>query len=140
MYELGKQFRNEGIDADHNPEFTTCEFYQAYANLDSLFEMTEDMLQGKHNVLHLYRSQTESVSNASHATIVEMAKSVTGSSTVPYKMSNEETVSLSFKKPFRKINIMEALEEKIGAPLPDLDSMLRDLNRFDAPIILSCSC
>lgn len=48
MYELGKQFRNEGIDADHNPEFTTCEFYQAYANLDSLFEMTEDMLQGKH--------------------------------------------------------------------------------------------
>lgn len=48
VYELGKQFRNEGIDADHNPEFTTCEFYQAYANLDSLFEMTEDMLQGKH--------------------------------------------------------------------------------------------
>ncbi|KAF9383426.1 hypothetical protein CPC16_008920 [Podila verticillata] len=97
VYELGKQFRNEGIDADHNPEFTTCEFYQAYANLDSLFEMTEDMLQ-------------------------EMAKSVTGSSTVPYKMSNEETVNLSFKKPFRKINIMETLEEKIGAPLPDLDN------------------
>ncbi|KAF9377453.1 hypothetical protein CPB97_010194 [Podila verticillata] len=97
VYELGKQFRNEGIDADHNPEFTTCEFYQAYANLDSLFEMTEDMLQ-------------------------EMAKSVTGSSTVPYKMSNDETVNLSFKKPFRKINIMETLEEKIGAPFPDLDN------------------
>lgn len=47
MYELGKQFRNEGIDADHNPEFTTCEFYQAYANLDNLFQMTEDMLRGK---------------------------------------------------------------------------------------------
>lgn len=140
MYELGKQFRNEGIDADHNPEFTTCEFYQAYANLDSLFEMTEDMLQGKHNVLHLYRLQTESVSNASHTIIVEMAKSVTGSSTVPYKMSNDETVNLSFKKPFRKINIMETLEEKIGAPFPDLDSMLRDIHRFDAPIILSRFC
>lgn len=139
MYELGKQFRNEGIDADHNPEFTTCEFYQAYANLDSLFEMTEDMLQGKHEVLHLCRSLTESISNASHAIIVEMAKSVTGSSTVPYKMSNEETVNLSFKKPFRKINIMEALEEKIGAPLPDLDSMSPDLSRYDAPIILSSS-
>ncbi|KAG0363168.1 hypothetical protein BG005_002683 [Podila minutissima] len=97
VYELGKQFRNEGIDADHNPEFTTCEFYQAYANLDSLFEMTEDMLQ-------------------------EMAKGVTGSSTVPYKISNEETVNLSFKKPFRKINIMETLEEKLGTPLPDLDN------------------
>ena len=46
VYELGKQFRNEGIDADHNPEFTTCEFYQAYTNLDGLFEITEDMLQG----------------------------------------------------------------------------------------------
>ena len=46
VYELGKQFRNEGIDADHNPEFTTCEFYQAYSNLEGLFEMTEDMLRG----------------------------------------------------------------------------------------------
>lgn len=47
MYEIGKQFRNEGVDADHNPEFTTCEFYQSYANLETLFEMTEDMLQGR---------------------------------------------------------------------------------------------
>lgn len=55
-----------------------------------------------------------------------MAKNVTGSFTVPYKMSNEETVNLSFQKPFRKINIMETLEEKLGTPLPDLDSMLHD--------------
>ncbi|KAI9488425.1 putative Lysyl-tRNA synthetase [Zychaea mexicana] len=46
VYEVGKQFRNEGIDADHNPEFTTCEFYQAYGNLDSLMNDTEDMLRG----------------------------------------------------------------------------------------------
>lgn len=46
VYELGKQFRNEGIDADHNPEFTTCEFYQAFSNLEGLFDMTEDMLRG----------------------------------------------------------------------------------------------
>ncbi|KAG0282617.1 hypothetical protein BGZ96_000305 [Linnemannia gamsii] len=97
VYELGKQFRNEGIDADHNPEFTTCEFYQAYANLDNLFEMTEDMLR-------------------------EMAKSVTGSSTIPYKVSETETIDISFDKPFRKINIMECLEEKLGGPLPDLEN------------------
>ncbi|KAG0348483.1 hypothetical protein BG004_005095 [Podila humilis] len=97
VYELGKQFRNEGIDADHNPEFTTCEFYQAYGDLTGLFEMTEDMLQ-------------------------EMATSVTGSTTVPYKVSENDTVELSFKKPFRKINIMETLENKIGAPLPNLDN------------------
>ncbi|KAG0374585.1 hypothetical protein BGX24_010219 [Mortierella sp. AD032] len=97
VYELGKQFRNEGIDADHNPEFTTCEFYQAYANLDNLFDMTEDMLR-------------------------EMAKSVIGSSTIPYKVSETDTVDISFEKPFRRINIMECLEEKFGEPLPDLES------------------
>ncbi len=32
VYEIGKQFRNEGIDTTHNPEFTSCEFYMAYAD------------------------------------------------------------------------------------------------------------
>lgn len=47
VYEIGKQFRNEGVDADHNPEFTTCEFYQAYGNLEDLMNDTETMLSGK---------------------------------------------------------------------------------------------
>lgn len=47
VYEIGKQFRNEGIDADHNPEFTTCEFYQAYGNLESLMKDTETLLSGE---------------------------------------------------------------------------------------------
>ncbi|KAG0198585.1 hypothetical protein BGX28_007974 [Mortierella sp. GBA30] len=97
VYELGKQFRNEGIDADHNPEFTTCEFYQAYSNLEGLFDMTEDMIQ-------------------------EMAKAVIGSPVVPYRMSDDEDIELSFEKPFRRINIMESLEEKLGVPLPDLEN------------------
>ena len=36
VYEIGKQFRNEGIDMTHNPEFTTCEFYMAYADYNDL--------------------------------------------------------------------------------------------------------
>jgi len=44
VFEIGKQFRNEGIDMTHNPEFTTCEFYWAYADYNDLMEMTEDML------------------------------------------------------------------------------------------------
>jgi len=36
VYEIGRQFRNEGIDLTHNPEFTTCEFYQAYADYNDL--------------------------------------------------------------------------------------------------------
>jgi len=48
VYEIGKQFRNEGIDLTHNPEFTTCEFYMAYADYNDLMELTETMLSGKH--------------------------------------------------------------------------------------------
>lgn len=48
VYEIGKQFRNEGIDLTHNPEFTTCEFYEAFADYNDLMERTEEMLSGKH--------------------------------------------------------------------------------------------
>jgi lysyl-tRNA synthetase class 2 len=44
VFEIGKQFRNEGIDRTHNPEFTTCEFYMAYADYNDLMKMTEDMI------------------------------------------------------------------------------------------------
>lgn len=46
VYEIGKQFRNEGIDLTHNPEFTTCEFYWAYADYNDLMVVTEEMLSG----------------------------------------------------------------------------------------------
>jgi len=51
VYEIGKQFRNEGIDLTHNPEFTTCEFYMAYADYNDLMELTEKMLSGKSEYL-----------------------------------------------------------------------------------------
>lgn len=44
VYEIGKSFRNEGLSKRHNPEFTTCEFYQAYAGLEDLMELTEALL------------------------------------------------------------------------------------------------
>lgn len=44
VYELGKVFRNEGLDADHNPEFTSCEFYQSYANYEDMMGHTERLL------------------------------------------------------------------------------------------------
>jgi lysyl-tRNA synthetase class II len=46
VYEIGKQFRNEGIDMTHNPEFTTCEFYMAYADYNDLVEITEKLISG----------------------------------------------------------------------------------------------
>ena len=44
VFELGKVFRNEGIDSTHNPEFTSLEFYMAYADYRDLVPMTEDIL------------------------------------------------------------------------------------------------
>ena len=41
VYEIGRQFRNEGIDLTHNPEFTTCEFYMAYADYHDLLDVRE---------------------------------------------------------------------------------------------------
>lgn len=48
VFEIGKQFRNEGIDLTHSPEFTTCEFYMAYADYNKLMELSEIMLSGKY--------------------------------------------------------------------------------------------
>ncbi|KAJ1951089.1 hypothetical protein EC988_004152, partial [Linderina pennispora] len=92
VYEIGKQFRNEGVDADHNPEFTTCEFYQTYATLDDLMAMTEEMLRGM-----------------AHAVTGETA--VTAVSTIS---GNEIQVDLG--KPFRRIDVTQFLRDK----LPDL--------------------
>ena len=47
VYEIGRQFRNEGIDLTHNPEFTTCEFYMAYADYQDLMQITEAMISGE---------------------------------------------------------------------------------------------
>ena len=49
VYEIGRQFRNEGIDMTHNPEFTTCEFYMAYADYHDLIQITETMVSGEHS-------------------------------------------------------------------------------------------
>jgi lysyl-tRNA synthetase class 2 len=45
VYEIGKSFRNEGIDLTHNPEFTTCEFYQAYTDYTELMTTTEEIFR-----------------------------------------------------------------------------------------------
>lgn len=51
VYEIGKQFRNEGIDLTHNPEFTTLEFYMAYADYNDLMTIAESLISGRHGTL-----------------------------------------------------------------------------------------
>ncbi|KAK9719080.1 hypothetical protein K7432_005058 [Basidiobolus ranarum] len=93
VYEIGKQFRNEGIDADHNPEFTTCEFYQAYANMEGLFKTTEDILSG---------------------VVYEVKKS----HTVEVLGPNDEKVEIDFKPPYNRIYIIDELEKQLATKLP----------------------
>jgi lysyl-tRNA synthetase class 2 len=56
VYEIGKDFRNEGIDREHNPEFTMLEFYQAYADYSDIMSLVEEMLHGL--VIELYGDST----------------------------------------------------------------------------------
>ncbi len=46
VYEINRNFRNEGISTQHNPEFTMLEFYQAYADYRQLMDLTEELLSG----------------------------------------------------------------------------------------------
>ncbi|KAF2940067.1 hypothetical protein DAI22_03g242700 [Oryza sativa Japonica Group] len=100
VYEIGKQFRNEGIDLTHNPEFTTCEFYMAYADYNDLIELTETMLSG-------------------------MVKELTGGYKIKYHANGVEKppIEIDFTPPFRKIDMIEELEAMAKLNIPkDLSS------------------
>ncbi|KAL4118706.1 hypothetical protein PRIC2_011031 [Phytophthora ramorum] len=106
VFEIGKVFRNEGIDATHNPEFTICEFYQAYADYNTLMDTAEELISG-------------------------LAKDVTGSYKVQYPMEEADSetaeeeptmVEIDFTPPFKRLPILETLEECLGEKLPDVNS------------------
>lgn len=84
VYEIGRMFRNEGIDTTHNPEFTTMEAYLAYGDLSDMARMTEDLFR-------------------------YLAKNVIGKETFTW-LGNEIDIS----KPFRHATMCELVEEKTG--------------------------
>lgn len=95
VYEIGRQFRNEGIDMTHNPEFTTCEFYQAYADVYDLMDMSELLFS-------------------------EMVKEITGSYEVEYQPNGPEgeTLKLNFARPWKRVNMIEELEKIFDVKFP----------------------
>jgi lysyl-tRNA synthetase class 2 len=108
VYEIGKQFRNEGIDPSHNPEFTTCEFYQAYANHELLMKTTEDLL-------------------------AHLAMEANGTTKVTVTQRNGSTQEVDFAGPYQRIDIVPELEKSLGTKLPDL---LKPGNHFDALVFI----
>ncbi|XP_076654207.1 lysyl-tRNA synthetase isoform X2 [Halictus rubicundus] len=100
VYEIGRQFRNEGIDLTHNPEFTTCEFYMAYADYNDLMSITEDMISG-------------------------MVKTIHGSYKVTYHPEGPEgeAVEIDFTPPFRRVPMIKTLEEVLKIKFPPADQL-----------------
>ena len=86
VYEIGKNFRNESIDQTHNPEYTSCEFYMAYADFKDLMTITEDLLSN-------------------------MVKEITGSYVIKYHPEGpehpEKMYEIDFSPPWRRINMLE---------------------------------
>ncbi|CAG8106227.1 unnamed protein product [Penicillium salamii] len=98
VYEIGKQLRNEGIDLTHNPEFTTCEFYQAYADVYDLMDLTEDLVSS-------------------------LVKHVTGGYETTFTTQTGETHNINWKAPWRRIEMIPALEEACGEKFPPGDQL-----------------
>ncbi|KZT63728.1 lysyl-tRNA synthetase [Daedalea quercina L-15889] len=110
VYEIGRVFRNEGIDLTHNPEFTICEFYMAYADMYDLMDLTESLIEG-------------------------LVKHLTGGKTTlqfhPEGKESEKVYELEFKRPWKRYDMIETLEEKLGVKFPPGDTLhTDDANKF----------
>lgn len=81
VFEINRNFRNEGVSTKHNPEFTMLEFYQAYADYKDLMDLTEQLLK-------------------------RLAQEVTGSAQVTY-----QGVTIDFAKPFQRLTLLESISK-----------------------------
>ena len=93
VYEIGRVFRNEGVDTRHNPEFTLMELYQAYTDYHGMMDLTEE----------LYR---------------HLAKTVTGSEVITYQGKE-----IDLSKPFRRITMIDAVKEYAGVDFDQIGTL-----------------
>ncbi|KAH0828109.1 hypothetical protein J3R83DRAFT_3780 [Lanmaoa asiatica] len=101
VFEIGRVFRNESIDLTHNPEFTLCEFYIAYADMYDVMDLTENLIEG-------------------------MVKYLTNGGTVmtyhPEGKGGKELV-MDFKTPWKRYDMIGTLEEKLGVKFPPSETL-----------------
>ncbi|MBQ5951733.1 MAG: lysine--tRNA ligase [Lachnospiraceae bacterium] len=90
VYEIGRVFRNEGLDARHNPEFTLMELYQAYTDYEGMMDLTEDMFR-------------------------HLADKVCGSAVIEY-----EGVVIDMEKPFARITMIDAVKQYSGVDFNEI--------------------
>lgn len=109
VYEIGRVFRNEGIDQTHNPEFSICEFYMAYADMYDLMDITESMISG-------------------------LVKAVTGGYKVTYHPDGKDTEGgreyvMDFSTPWKRFDMIKELEARLGVTLPPANTLHTEESR-----------
>ena len=101
VYEVGRIFRNEGMDTKHNPEFTTCELYQAFTNLDGMMDILEGILAGAaKEILGTYRLQwlghdIDLTPSWKRVTMADAVREVTGADFMAIEGDNDAAVALA---------------------------------------------
>ena len=110
VYEIGRNFRNEGMDIKHNPEFTCIELYEAYTNLEGMMNITEELIR-------------------------RCANKVCGTGKISYQ--GEE---IDLEKPFRRITMIDSIKEVTGVDFNTVETdeeaqkIAKDLNMEIDPI------
>ena len=92
VYEMGRMFRNEGMDATHNPEYTAMELYQAYADYEDMMEITESMIE-------------------------TVAMNVLGNTVVTYDGNDIE-----LKAPWARVSMIDSIKNEIGVDFNEITS------------------
>lgn len=90
VYEIGRMFRNEGMDATHNPEFTTMELYQAYGDFEDMMEITENMVE-------------------------HVANKVKGTTVVEF-----DGHEIELKAPWKRVSMIDAVKEHSGVDFNEI--------------------
>ncbi len=113
VYEINRNFRNEGLSTRHNPEFTMLEFYQAYADYNDLMDLTEDMLR-------------------------QLSEQVLGSTIVKNTVSGGEVVEYDFSQPFQRLSVKDSIlhfnPHLSEANIADLDSASSVAKNLGIPV------
>lgn len=106
VYEIGRQFRNEGIDLTHNPEFTTCEFYMAFADVYDLMNMTEELISG-------------------------LVKQLTGGYVTKYHTQDGQEYEVNWEAPWARKDMIPELEKATGEKFPPHNELhTKETNEF----------
>jgi lysyl-tRNA synthetase class 2 len=114
VFEINRNFRNEGISTRHNPEFTSLEFYEAFATYDDLMVLTETLLSG------LVKSTLADRGDPSDQPIIEY-----------------QGTQLDFTAPFRRLPVLQGIVEYAGVPedkVHDRDALVEAAGRLGAKV------